>query len=164
MCIASLSTFIGEILVAFSAGVAVSHIAEIRTRWQLAKVSRQLAGMWIAHNIRDGNKVETSYMEGSWATHMKARNRFSGTSHVLDITAKDTSDTPEGPVLRPHSGFLVVDRVAPWRATRVVFYHGSAEAFEQQILISSDKRMLYVTAHMPPNGYKPHVLRKDPEA
>jgi hypothetical protein len=51
----------------------------------------------------------------------------------------------------------VVDRVAPWRAKRIVLYDDSDEAFEQSILISLDGRMLHVLA-LP--GYNRHALCK----
>lgn len=51
----------------------------------------------------------------------------------------------------------MVDRVAPWRAKRIVLYDDSDEAFEQSILISLDGRMLHVLA-LP--GYNRHALCK----
>jgi hypothetical protein len=148
---------LAEFLLGVVAGVVASQLWEFITRWRLHRVASGLEGVWTAHEMLDGRTVDRArLMENAWPTVMKAKRfPFSADSHILDIRAADTSTTTG--LRRPHSGYLVVDRVAPWRATRIVFYGDSDEAFEQRILISLDGRTLHV---LPLPGYNRHALCK----
>jgi hypothetical protein len=143
-------------LLGVSGGVLAAQLWEFVTRRRLYRIAQKLDGVWTAHEMLDGRTIDRAkLMENAWPTVMRAKSSgWSAASHILDITAADTS-TATG--LRPHSSHLVIDRVATWRASRVVFYADSDEAFEQSILISPDWRTLHV---LPVPGYNRHALCK----
>lgn len=122
---------LGEFFLGVVTGVVACQLWEIITRWHLHRVAVRLQGVWTAHEMLDGRTIDRDrLMANAWPTVMKAKRfPFSAGSHILDISAADTSTTTGR---RPHSGHLVIDRVAPSRATRVVFYGDSDEAFEQE--------------------------------
>lgn len=151
-------------LLGFVLGVIASVLAalcwELFTRRRLYHVAKALAGVWTAPEMLDGRTVDrVNLMQHAWPTMMKAKSRrgsWSAASHILDISAADTSAS--GGVKRPHSGYLVIDRAAPWRATRIVFYADSDEVLEQHIIISLDSRTLHIPAL--PGSYNRHALCK----
>lgn len=150
------------LLIGFLLGVVASILAtlswELWTRRQLHQVAKNLAGTWTAHEMLDGRTVDRStLMKNAWPTIMKAKScSLSAASHILEINAADTSG--EGGV-RPHKGYLVIDRVRPWLATRIVFYSDSDEVSEQHIIISLDRKTLHVLPVAPlPSPYNRHAL------
>jgi hypothetical protein len=148
---------LGGFLLGIIAGIFAAQLWECVTRWRLYRIAQALEGVWTAHEMLDGRTIDRAKLtENAWPTVMKAKSSgWSAASHILDITAADTSISTG--LRRPHSGHLVIDRVAPWRATPVVFYADSDEAFEQSILISLDGRTLHV---LPLPGYNRHALCK----
>jgi|ERR1051326_6359090 hypothetical protein len=137
----------------------VAYVWELRTRKRLHDQAEILEGRWIAHDMLDGRTIDRSKpMDKSWPTVMTPKPHWwSVDSHILDIKADDISNTGG---LRPHKGYLVIDRVCPWVAIRVIFYAESDEVAEQRILmdLDRDRDTLHVFPVAP--AYNRHALRR----
>ena len=102
----------------------------------------QLEGTWTAYNF-DGRDIEKNAMPGAGETIVTSKEgRFSSRSGVLDVQSKDTNKDTGRP--RYHSGFIVIDRVLPWMATRIDRYDEEHEVSEQRIVRSTDPDVLYM--------------------
>ena len=157
-CVGLLVGFVSGV---FSSAVA-AYLLELRTRARLHDEAERLAGVWVAHDMLDGRTVDRSKpMKGSWPTVMTPRRRWWGAdSHILDISGDDISSER----LRPHEGYLIIDRVSPRLATRIVCYTDSDEVSEQRIVISSNRETLHVfPVTSPPGSYERHALCRKPK-
>jgi hypothetical protein len=158
-CIGLLIGFVSGV---FSSALA-AYLLELRARGRLHDQAEQLAGVWIAHDMKDGRTVDRSKpMKGSWPTVMTPKaSRWGADSHILDISGDEIS----GEHLRPHDGYLVIDRVSPRLATRIVCYTDSDEVSEQRIVISSNGDTLHVfPVTSSPGSYERHALCRKPKA
>ena len=144
-------------------GLLANKVTEYWARFRSYLVARKLKGKWTAHNMMDGRHVDRqTRMHGAGLTEIKPRSWWKACcsdSHVLDVSGEDTSDG------RHHGGPLVIDPVCSWFATRIVLYSApSDEISEQRIVISPDRKTLYVfpvatVATLGP-GYRIHALCK----
>lgn len=156
-------------LLGFCSGVlssaVVAYIVELATRKRLHNVAKRLKGTWIAHNMLDARTVDRSKpMKDSWSTLMTPKpwwRSCAADSHVLDISGDHVSNDGR---LRHHEGYLTIDRVSPWLATRILCYTDSDEVSEQRIVISSKRDTLHVFPVVPLSGpkipYDRHALCK----
>lgn len=139
-------------------GFIVVYLWELRTRHRLHAAAARLGGEWIAHNmvVGDGRRVDRSKpMENAWPTVMTPkRHWWAEDSHILDIRAADIAGDGR---LRPHGGYLIIDRVSPKLATRIIWYSDSDEVSEQRIVISLDEQTLHVFPRLP-DDYHRHAL------
>ena len=120
--------------------ILASHIWELRARSRAYNNAMALVGTWKAFNIH-GRNLEP--MAGAGDTTISAKgHRWSATSNVLEVRGVDKN--PDGD--RHHSGPLVIDPICDRIATRIMIYEFPTpdEATEQRIVISYDRKTLYV--------------------
>jgi hypothetical protein len=157
----------GGLLAGFFVGVLSSvfvvYFAELWTRKRLHGEAKRLEEAWIAHDMLNGGTVDRSKpMKDSWPTVMTPKpwwRSCAADSHVLDISADHVSTDGR---LRHHEGYLIIDRVSPRLATRIVCYSDSDEVSEQRIVISPKGDTLHVFPVIPTSGptilYNRHAL------
>jgi hypothetical protein len=138
--------------------IIVTHYAEFVAQYRAYAAAKKLAGKWEAYNIR-GRVIDATPIPGAGVTSISTKPHWwSADSHVLQVTSVDVSSG------RRHTGTLVIDRVCPRIATRILIYDPGDEVVEQRIVISEDLKrymLFYVTASLGLTAYNPvHVLRK----
>lgn len=120
--------------------VLVNHYWERRARRQAYEDAKKLVGTWKAFNIR-GRTLEP--MQGAGDTSISIGPRWwSANSNVLEVRGVDKNAAGD----RHHSGPLVIDPTCSRIAKRIMIYEVPTpdEAMEQRIVISYDRKTLYV--------------------
>lgn len=141
-------------------GLLANKGTEYWARFRSYRVATRLKGKWTAHNMTDGRHVNRQTRMHDRLTKIEPRPWYRACcsdSHILDVSAED----PDG---RHHSGPLVIDPVCSWFATRIVLYSAMDEISEQRVMISPDRKTLYVfplaaVSTLGP-GYRIHALCK----
>ncbi len=147
------------LVLAFLVGLFANKVTEYWTRLQSWWAARRLRGKWTAHKLLNGRAVDRETPIPGSDTEISAKpcwKDWGKDSHVLEVNGKD----PDG---RRHSGLLVIDTLCPRLATRIILYSApSDEVSEQQIIISHDRKTLYIfpvdTAATMGAGYDKHAL------
>jgi len=161
-----MSEFWAGLLLGFLFGVVgnilANHYWDLLARFRTHATATRLVGTWTAYNMQ-GGVVDSTPMEDTGPTLISAMPHWwSANSGVLQVSGQHGS----GPLVRHHSGTLVIDPVCPRLATRILIYDAPTpdEVVEQRIIISNDFKALYVfqvLATLGLSAYRPaHVLLK----
>lgn len=149
----------------FLLGLLANKVTEYLSRFRSYLVARNLKGKWTAHNMADGRRVDHLTLMHEKLTEIQPRSWFRACcsdSHILDVSAED----PDG---RQHSGPLVIYPVCSSFAIQIVLYSAMDEIVEQRIVISPDRKTLYVfpvpnVVTLGPGAYCVHALCKQGSA